>query len=299
MDQDAVKKSRGPRQPPSAWRRLAKLAGLLLGVVGVLYAQNQGVFAGLVSRESPISGAELLRQRAALLAGHRQQAVEPAITQSLPEPAEPSAAAAAAAHSERVQKLEQANEGLHRQLRVLDAKYAQAVGRLEETREECVKTLQDLAIKANETVKMWNKEKKRFIRHITDGAHAELVRRFGAEPARVLLETSHGDMLIEMAPPKLMPMVTLYFLDQVDQGFWDGMSFFRAESHVIQASDVRPDGTRRRDFSVHGACVRLQAHKQALTREAQAFRFRNTRLRSRTTSIPWALPDVREARTFM
>ena len=62
-----------------------------------------------------------------------------------------------------------------------------------------------------------------------------------------------------MAPCDLMPVVTLYFLTQVQQKFWDGMVFFRSESHVIQATDMRKDGTRRQRTAV-GEAIPFQEY---------------------------------------
>ncbi len=67
-------------------------------------------------------------------------------------------------------------------------------------------------------------------------AQADLERRYGSQPARVLMETSVGSLEFEMAPAHLMPYVTKWFLDLVEEGYWNGCGFVRAASHVLQAN---------------------------------------------------------------
>mmetsp|Transcript_55016 Transcript_55016/g.164779 ORF Transcript_55016/g.164779 Transcript_55016/m.164779 type:complete len:419 (-) Transcript_55016:932-2188(-) len=82
-----------------------------------------------------------------------------------------------------------------------------------------------------------------------------VLERFGPGPHRVMLNieipedeislsnaaldtTAHslGAIIIEMAPLELMPHTVQVFLDQVQDGLWDGCSFYRNAGHVLQAS---------------------------------------------------------------
>lgn len=82
------------------------------------------------------------------------------------------------------------------------------------------------------------RDRDRQRRFATDLARRHLETKYGATPVRLLMETSEGNMTLEMAPSSLMPVATSYFLNQVERGLWDGRAFFRAERHVIQASDM-------------------------------------------------------------
>lgn len=59
----------------------------------------------------------------------------------------------------------------------------------------------------------------------------------------VEIKTSEGDMEVQLAPCELTPVVTMYIVNKVKQGFWDGMTFFRAESHVVQATTRYVNGS--------------------------------------------------------
>ena len=100
-----------------------------------------------------------------------------------------------------------------------------------------IKTLEDQA-------KQRNKAFERMQKYLSDTMQDACSLEYPTGPAHVAIETSEGDIEIEMAPCDVMPVVTMHFLRQVKDGLWDGMSFFRGESHVIQASDLRPDGSR-------------------------------------------------------
>lgn len=69
-----------------------------------------------------------------------------------------------------------------------------------------------------------------------------LQMKYGSGPAKIKMETSEGDIVIETAPFDLLPISIWYFLERVSQGFWDGTCFFRNEFHILQASTFNVDG---------------------------------------------------------
>jgi len=218
---------------------LATILFAALVIVMLVYAN--GRVAAPIS-ESP----HLLRDKALLASQHQgePQIIEPPIIDSLrPDPPD----------NGIVHALQSKNEELERLARKLQAELARQSTVAADAKDECISTLAEIYKVGNATKKQWAHEKTRLARHISEFSASELVRRFGSDPVRVRLATEYGDMVVEMAPVKLMPVVTLYFLDQVANGFWNNMSFFRAESHVIQASNVRPDGSRLRSHrTMHG-----------------------------------------------
>jgi cyclophilin family peptidyl-prolyl cis-trans isomerase len=95
-----------------------------------------------------------------------------------------------------------------------------------------------------------NKAMERMQKYLSDTMKDWCQREFPDGPAHVLIDTTQGELEIEMAPCDLMPVVTMHFIQQVRDGYWDRTSFFRAESHVIQASNMAPDGSRSSKPSV-------------------------------------------------
>lgn len=86
------------------------------------------------------------------------------------------------------------------------------------------------------------KDVKRMNAALTDMATKYLKLTFGEKIPHLLIRTDQGDMIAEFPPMGIMPVAVTYFLELVNAGFWNGKSFFRAESHVIQASGVSKDG---------------------------------------------------------
>lgn len=105
-----------------------------------------------------------------------------------------------------------------------------------------------------------NKEISRIRTRLSDVYRKQCELRFSAHPARILMRTSQGDMEFEMAPCDVMPVVTMHFISQVESQFWDGMSFFRAETHVIQATSMRPDQSRPPRAHQHGLSIPFQEY---------------------------------------
>jgi len=74
--------------------------------------------------------------------------------------------------------------------------------------------------------------------------------KFGkSEPYKVTMKVRYpesmgepelGEIDLEMASSELMPTAVLYFLNQVDAGLWNGMSFIRNADHVLQADPTTP-----------------------------------------------------------
>jgi cyclophilin family peptidyl-prolyl cis-trans isomerase len=116
------------------------------------------------------------------------------------------------------------------------AKSGENLGNLEVELKDKVDELESSKLKVKELENAGKQREKAMNR--LKKAHSEMA-------LTVLIDTSEGEMEIEMAPCNLMPVVTMYFIKQVEEGFWDGMVFFRAESHVIQATDMRPDRSRQ------------------------------------------------------
>lgn len=77
---------------------------------------------------------------------------------------------------------------------------------------------------------------------------------------KVKIETSEGDMLMETAPFQTLPVVVYYFLNQVQEKLWDHRAFFRAESHVIQASDMCGDCADRESRIKHQKGIPFQEY---------------------------------------
>lgn len=95
--------------------------------------------------------------------------------------------------------------------------------------------------------------------------------KYGNGPVVVKMETSYGDMKIQLAPFDQMPVAVWYFLQKVEEGYWDGNTFFRTERHVIQATTQSVDGRQlHSDRSVFSSIPfqeyhpEFKAHKFAL-----------------------------------
>ncbi len=66
-----------------------------------------------------------------------------------------------------------------------------------------------------------------------------------AAPPRVVLETSHGTIVVELNPEKA-PITVENFLDYVDRGWYDGTVFHRVISDfMIQGGGMTPDLQRK------------------------------------------------------
>ena len=73
-------------------------------------------------------------------------------------------------------------------------------------------------------------------------AMAALVFEMKNKPAKVLLETNHGDITIQMYDD--MPITTGNFVKLVKSGFYDGLDFHRViDGFMIQGGDPNGDGT--------------------------------------------------------
>lgn len=60
--------------------------------------------------------------------------------------------------------------------------------------------------------------------------------KYGGDRARVLFETSKGNIVIETAPYDVMPYVTYWFLSLAEVGFWDTCGIIRNAAHVLQCN---------------------------------------------------------------
>ena len=128
------------------------------------------------------------------------------------------------------------------------AKHLDELERELDRREKKVAEVEEKLKTLERTGKGREKELGRVKAALIDYTQTYCEERFPDGPAHVLMETTEGEIEIEMAPCDLMPVVTMHFIAQVDRGFWDGKVFFRAESHVIQATNMRLDGSRPRSL---------------------------------------------------
>jgi cyclophilin family peptidyl-prolyl cis-trans isomerase len=140
------------------------------------------------------------------------------------------------------------NDKLKQGMSDLARKLEEVEGRQEQT-QTTLKETTDKLVALESAAKQRNKAIDRLKKALTETSLDQCEKKFPKGPAHVLMKTNEGDIEIEMAPCHLMPVVTMYFIKQVEEGFWDGMVFFRAESHVIQATDMKKDGSRNRKTS--------------------------------------------------
>ena len=105
------------------------------------------------------------------------------------------------------------------------------------------------------------KQIKRFKEFTKEVSLAYLLLKYpNKKSMRVKIETSEGSMLMETAPFHLLPVVVYYFLNQVEEKLWDHRAFFRAESHVIQASDMCGDCEDRESRIKHQKGIPFQEY---------------------------------------
>lgn len=73
-------------------------------------------------------------------------------------------------------------------------------------------------------------------------------------PVTVSLKTTKGDIQLELYPEK-MPVTVENFLKLTNSGFYNGLSFHRAEHWVVQGGDPSGDGT-----GGPGWAIKLETH---------------------------------------
>ena len=83
----------------------------------------------------------------------------------------------------------------------------------------------------------WNDIDEQWIKDIQHNDWKSLKLQYGDDkPLQVLIETSFGDIILEMASIKKMPHTIRYFTTLIETKFWNGCHFFRNANHVIQAN---------------------------------------------------------------
>lgn len=79
----------------------------------------------------------------------------------------------------------------------------------------------------------------------TASATGEVEEAGKTAPVRVVLETSKGEVVLELFPDKA-PGTVENFLTYVRDGHYDGTLFYRVTDFLIQAGSTNPDFTRRK-----------------------------------------------------